>query len=57
MTIHDKVSEIMSNTIIELMRAADEFNYDANSVVEYGAKVLATIIEIATFQVDTNKGQ
>lgn len=49
MDIHEKVSKIMFNTTIELVKAADAFDYDRDSVIQYAAQVLTAMSEVATF--------
>lgn len=49
MDIYEKVTKIMLNTILELVKAADEFDNDRDSVIQSAAEVLTTMSKIATF--------
>lgn len=49
MDIHEKVSKIIFNTTIELVKAADEFDYERDNVIQYAAQVLTTMSEVASF--------
>ena len=47
----EEVSKLISGTIIpELVRIADTYNYDRNSLIKYVADLFSTMAEVASFE-------
>lgn len=47
----EDVSNLISGTIIpELIRIADTYNYDRDSLIKYVADLFSTMAEVATFE-------
>lgn len=47
----EEVAKLISGTIIpELVRIADNYNYDRNSLIKYVANLFSTMAEVASFE-------
>lgn len=47
----EEVANLISRTIIpEVVRIADKFNYDRDSLMKYVANLVSTIAEVATIE-------
>ena len=47
----EEVANLISGTIIpELVRIADTYNYDRNSLIKYVADLFSTMAEVASFE-------
>jgi len=47
----EEVSNLISGTIIpELVRIADTYNYDRNSLIKHVADLFSTMAEVASFE-------
>lgn len=47
----EEVANLISGTIIpELVRIADTYNYDRNSLIKYVADLFSVMAEVATFE-------
>lgn len=47
----EEVAKLISGTIIpELVRIADTYNYDRNSLIKYVADLFSTMAEVASFE-------
>lgn len=47
----EEVANLISGTIIpEIVRIADKFNYDRDSLMRYVASLFSTMAEVATFE-------
>ena len=52
----EEVANLISGTIIpKLVRIADTYNYDRNSLIKYVADLFSVMAEVATFE-DYGKG-
>lgn len=48
--VEEVANLISGNVIPEVIRIADKFNYDRDSLIEYVANLFSTMAEIATFE-------
>lgn len=47
----EEVVELISGTVIpEIVRIADTYNYDRDSLIKYVANMFCTMAEVATFE-------
>ena len=47
----EEVAKLMSGTIIpEIIRIADTYNYDRDSLIKYVANMFSAMTELATFE-------
>ena len=47
----EEYSKLISNTLIpELIRIADKYNYDRNSMIKYAAETISAMSDLATFE-------